>query len=317
MIPRREGRPIFTGSTYSIFAETAPGVISVAVPGRVRNSAPDKINFLIATYTRLLSGLFKLSVWSPLLILALFQALGLLLLSNFFVGGLRQVLYPFLSLFLPEALLHYPQYYLALPSLYSGYNTLILGPTVWVLISASAVYKLGGYYRGAKLSLSEGLRESVRLYIPLLLFWVIETVMIFVVLFSLNVAFREYVAGSPRTRLLFEYGYQLIAYCFSAFLIYSIPGIVISGRRLGGAIKHSIGLCRKNFFLTFIIIAVPGTVGALIDIFVSGFSPQLVSLFSPESITLILYIRISLGILINLLVYGSAVFLYSEMDENK
>jgi len=249
--------------------------------------------------------------------LALFQALGLSLLSNFFVGELKQFLYPFLTLFLPEAILHYPEYYLALPSLYSGYNTLILGPTVWVLLSASAVYKLGGYYRNEKLSLREGLRKSIGLYIPLLLFWVLETVIIFVVLFSLNVAFREYVAGSPRTRLLSEYGYQLIAYCFSAFLIFSIPSIVISGRRLGGAIKQSIGLCGKNFFLTFFVIAVPGTVGALIDIFVSGFSLQIISLFSPESVTLILYVRIALGILINLLIYGSAVFIYSEMGVEK
>jgi len=287
------------------------------VPGRVRNSALDKINFLIATYTRLLSGLNKLSIWSPFLALALFQALGLLLLSNFFVGGLKQVLYPFLSLFLPEALFHYPRYYLALPSLYSGYNTLILGPTVWVLLSASAVYKLGGYYRNEKISLSEGLRKSIGLYVPLLLFWALETVIIFVVLFALNVAFREYVAGSPRMRLLFEYGYQLIGYCFSAFLIYSIPGIVISGRRLGEAIKQSIKFCGKYFFLTFFIIAVPGTVGALIDIFVSGFSPQIISLFSPELVTLIMYIRIALGILINLLIYGSAVFIYNEMGRKK
>jgi hypothetical protein len=94
----------------------------------LKYSALYKINFFIATYGRLFSGVFKISSWSPFLVLAIFQALGLLAFSNFYIGGLKEVLYPVLSLFLPDSIFHYPQYYLALPSVYSGYNTIILGP---------------------------------------------------------------------------------------------------------------------------------------------------------------------------------------------
>jgi hypothetical protein len=257
----------------------------------VKYSALGKINFFIATYGWMFSGIVRMSSWSPFLVLAIFQALGLLALSNFYVAGLKQVLYPILSLFLPDSIFHYPQYYLALPSVYSGYNTLILGPTIWVLMSAAAVYKLKRFRRGEKAALGEGLRKALGLYLPLFVFWLIETVIIFIVLFSLTVALKENVAGSPRLRFVFEYGYQLFAYIFSAFLIYTIPGIIISGKNLGKALKDSIKLCSRNFFLTFFIIAIPGSVGAVIDIFISGFTPQIISLFDPELVVIILYVR--------------------------
>jgi hypothetical protein len=269
----------------------------------VKYSALGKINFFIATYGWMFSGIVRMSSWSPFLVLAIFQALGLLALSNFYVAGLKQVLYPILSLFLPDSIFHYPQYYLALPSVYSGYNTLILGPTIWVLMSAAAVYKLKRFRRGEKAALGEGLRKALGLYLPLFVFWLIETVIIFIVLFSLTVALKENVAGSPRLRFVFEYGYQLFAYIFSAFLIYTI--------------KDSIKLCSRNFFLTFFIIAIPGSVGAVIDIFISGFTPQIISLFDPELVVIILYVRIALGIFINLFIYGAAVFVHGEMGEKR
>jgi hypothetical protein len=281
----------------------------------LKYSALYKINFFIATYGRLFSGVFKISSWSPFLVLAIFQALGLLAFSNFYIGGLKEVLYPVLSLFLPDSIFHYPQYYLALPSVYSGYNTIILGPTIWVLMSAAAVYKLGRFRREKKAALSEGLREALKLYLPLFVFWLIEIVIIFIVLFSLTVAFKENVAGSPRIRFVFEYGYQLFAYIFSAFLIYTIPGIIISSKNLGRALKDSVILCSRNFFLTFFIIAIPGSVGAVIDVFISGFTPQIISLFNPELVVIILYVRIALGIFINLFIYGAAVFIHGEMGE--
>jgi hypothetical protein len=283
----------------------------------MKYSALDKVNLFAAAYGRLFSGLTKISIWSPFFILALFQAMGLLALSNIHLPGLKSTIFPILSLFLPESIVHYPQYYVALPSLYSGYNTLILGPTIWVLMSALAVYKLWGYSGGEPLAFGEGFRRVSRLYLPLLLFWLIETVIIFIVLFTLTITFRDYAAGSPRIKFLFEYGYQLFAYIFSAFLIYTIPGIVISGKKLGRSLKDSIVLCGRNFFLTFFVIAVPGSIGAVIDIFISGFSPQIISLFDPGLVIKILYIRIALGIIINLFIYGAAVFVYYEMGDKK
>ena len=283
--------------------------------GNLRYSPLEKINLFITTYGRLFAGIIRIPNWFPFLILALFQAAGLFALSKFYMGGLNQILYPVLSKIFPPVIFHYPQYYLALPSIYSGYNAFILGPTIWVLMSAVAVYKLGGYSKGTKYAFGGGLSRAFKSYFPLLLFWIIETVIVFAVLWTLTITFRDYVAGSPRVKFMFEYGYQLFAFVFSAFLLYTIPGIIISGKRLGGALTGSIRICSKNFFLTYFIIAIPASVGAVIDLFVSGFSPQIISLFNPELIAVLLYIRIGLGVFLNLFIYGAAVFVYGKMSE--
>lgn len=300
-----------------IFATTNLNPIWEAERGRLRYSPLDKINFFIATYGKLFAGIFKISNWLPFLILALFQAAGLLAFSKFYMGGLNQVLFPVLSKIFPPAIFHYPQYYLALPAIYSGYSAFILGPTVWVIMSAVAVYKLGGYKKGITHTFGGGLNRAFKSYLPLLLFWIFETVIVFAVLWILTIGLKDYVAGSPRVKFMFEYGYQLFAFIFSAFLLYTIPGIIISGKKLGGALKGSIRLCGSNFFLTYFIIAIPASVGAMIDLFVSGFSPQIITLFNPELVAVLLYIRIGLGIFINLFIYGAAVFVYDEMSENR
>ena len=301
--------------TSTTFAETTRAVSWEAEHGNLRYSPLEKINLFITTYGRLFAGIIRIPNWFPFLILALFQAAGLFALSKFYMGGLNQILYPVLSKIFPPVIFHYPQYYLALPSIYSGYNAFILGPTIWVLMSAVAVYKLGGYSKGTKYAFGGGLSRAFKSYFPLLLFWIIETVIVFAVLWTLTITFRDYVAGSPRVKFMFEYGYQLFAFVFSAFLLYTIPGIIISGKRLGGALTGSIRICSKNFFLTYFIIAIPASVGAVIDLFVSGFSPQIISLFNPELIAVLLYIRIGLGVFINLFIYGAAVFVYGKMSE--
>ena len=300
-----------------ISGETTHEAFLEAGRGNLKYSALDKINFFIASYGRLFAAVFRISNWLPFLILALFQAAGLLAFSKFYIAGLTSVLYPVLSKILPPAIFHYPQYYLALPSIYSGYSSFILGPTVWVIMSAVAVFKLSGYQKGISLKFSEGFRKAIRSYFPLLLFWLLETVIVFAVLWILTVTFKNNVASSPRIKFAVEYVYQLFAYFFSAFLLYTIPGIIISGKKVGSAIMDSIRLCGENFFLTYFIIAVPGSAGAVIDLFVSGFSPQIISLFNPELVAIILYIRIALGIFINLFIYGAAVFVYGAMGKSK
>ncbi|UCC79732.1 MAG: hypothetical protein JSW64_15955, partial [Candidatus Zixiibacteriota bacterium] len=241
----------------------------------MRYSPLGKINFFITSYARLFAGIVKISNWFPFLILALFQAAGLLAFSKFYVSGLNQILFPLLSKLFPPAIFHYPQYYLALPYIYSGYNDFILGPTVWVIMSAAAVFMLEGYRKEVKSSFGEGLGKAFKSYMPLLLFWILETAIVFAAVLVLNLAFKDMAAGSPRASFVFKFGFKLFAFILSAFLLYTIPGIIISSKRLGEALKDSIRLCGSNFFLTYFILAIPASMGAVIDLFVSGFSPQI------------------------------------------
>jgi len=278
-------------------------------------SSLDKINLFIAIYGRLFFWIFKISLWLPFLILGLVQAAGLFAFSKFYVDGLYQIIHPVLSRFFPPEIFHFPQYYLALPSIYSGYDIFILGPTIGVILTAVAVYKFGGYHENNKHSFNEGLQASVKSYLPLLLFWVLETFIVLAVLLGLSLTFADLLLGSPRLKFAFEFGFHMFAYIFSALIIYTIPGIILSGKSFFDAISDSVRLCGKNFFLTFFIVAIPGLLGAAIDIFISNYSLQIIRLFDPEVILWSLYVRIGLGIFINLFIYGAAVYVYKEMSD--
>ena len=296
-----------------MFAITAPCHCWGAGPGNMKYTALQKINLFAAIYGRMFAAIIRPGIWFAFFILALFQVVVLLSLARFYLPGWHNIIFPILSSFLPPQVLHYPQYYLALPSVYSGFDNFILGPTVWVVLSAAAVYKLGGYHAGGNSRLGEGLRSAFRAYLPLLIFWAIETVLVLIVFLVPSLLLADFVKGSPNRKIALDFGLQVVGFGVSAFLIYTIPGIMVGGRGLGSAISKSLRLCWKNFFLTFFIVFIPGLPKAILNLILSEFSPRIIQLLNPELIIALLGLQIGIGIFINLFIYGSAVFVYKEM----
>ena len=296
-----------------MFATTALCHCWGADPGNMKYTALQKINLFAAIYGRMFAALIKPGMWFPFFILALFQVIALYGLVKFYLPGWFNIIYPILSSFLPQEVLHYPQYYLALPSIFSGVDNFIIGPTIWVVLSAVAVYKLGGYHAGGSLPFGEGFKSAFRAYLPLLIFWAVETAVVLIAILVPSLLMADLVRGSPRRKIALDFSLQVAGFGISAFLIYTIPGIMVGGKRLGSAISESLRLCRKNFFLTFFIIFIPAFPKAILDIILSEFSPRIIRLFNPELIIALLVLQIGIGIFINLFIYGSAVFIYKEM----
>ncbi|MEE9554452.1 MAG: hypothetical protein V3W18_09165 [candidate division Zixibacteria bacterium] len=280
----------------------------------MKYSALDKLNLLANIYSRMFAAIFKFRTWLGFFILALFQAFGLFMLARFYLPGFYQITNPILSMFVPGFMFHYPQYYLALPSIYSGYENFILGPTVWVILSAFAVYRLGGYYSDNKPTAGESFSIARKVYIPLLVFWALETGLVLLVMFLSTSIADDFVFGSPNRKIVLNLGLQFLAFGISAFFLYTIPGVILGSKKLLTAIRESIGLCRKNFFLTFFIILIPGSIKTFINLLLTEFSPKIVKFLNPELILLLLGIQIFMGIFINLFIYGSAVFVYKKMS---
>lgn len=296
-----------------MFAIIAPCHCWGADPGSMKYTALQKINLFTAIYGRMFAAIIKPRIWIPFFILALFQVVALYGLAKFYLPGWFNIIFPILSSFLPPEVLHYPQYYLALPAVYSGLDNFIIGPTVWVVLSAVAVYKLGGYYAGENSPLGEGFKSVFGAYLPLLIFWAIETALVLLVMLVPSLLIADLVRGSPRRKIALDFGLQVIGFGVSAFLIYTIPGIIFAGTGVGSAIKKSLRLCWKNFFLTFFIIFIPSVLNVFFNIIFSEFSPRIIQLLNPELIIALLGLQIGIGIFINLFIYGSAVFVYKEM----
>ena len=287
-------------------------MFSAAGPGSLKRSPLAKINFFVNIYIRLFAALFRIPLWFPFLVLALFQAAIVYALANFYSGSLNGILYPILSKFYAPDVFHYPQFFRTLPHIYSMFDRFLLGPTIGILMIAVAVYKLEGYAVRTKNTFGSGFGRAVKLFFPLFFVWLLGTIISVAVLRISAVALGEYFLSSPRAGLIAGLGFHLFSYFLLAIILYAVPGIMISGRGLLDSLKFSASIYRSNFFLTFFIIAIPGAIGAIIDLFIVAFSPQIINLFYPELMSVLMMIRIALGVFINLFLYGAAVFVYND-----
>jgi hypothetical protein len=273
----------------------------------------EKLNLFVSIYGQLFIRIFRFSWWSPFFVYAIFQTIGFLALLWYYAPVLSATIYPIISQFLPANVFHYPQYYLALPSLYSTYDSLILGVTVWIVLTATAVYRLSGIYAGKTPAFSDGLGRALRSYLPLLLVWLLETVLVIIVLYIPNLLLKGIIAGSTNRAALADIIFEMIGMGVTAMLIYAVPGIILDGKKVWQAIRDSIGLFVGNFFLTYAIVFIPSILHIFINLLLTSFAPKIITILNPELIPTIMLVSILLGIFVNLFIYGAAVFAYKKM----
>lgn len=280
---------------------------------RHKYSAIEKINLFISIYGRLLAAIFRPSWWLPFLLYGFVQALGLAGLVWYYAPVWINIIYPILSSFFPEPVFHYPQYYLALPSIYSAYDSFVLGPTIWIICLGAAIHVLGGAYSGQQRPLGDGIRLSLRSYPQMIIAWLIEMLLIILILYLPAHFLQRYLVGSPNRILVISLFLQFVAFGVSGMLLYTIPGIILDGRKVGPAIKDSLGLFFGNMFLSYFIVFLPSVIRLILSTLLGNFSARIVELLNPGLIPTLIFVQIIVGIFINLFIYGAAVFVYKEM----
>lgn len=283
----------------------------------VRNSytALEKINLLLRIYGRLAVGLLRFSWWSPFFILAIFQLLGLCALIWYYLPGWINIIMPLLRLFISPDNFHYPQYYLALPKVYSLFEIFILGPTLWIIFSAAASYRYGHFYDGEKVSIGECVNASVNKYLPLLIVWIFETILVLLILYLPGVILNSQIEGSPNRIMALRFVLQMAGFGISAMLIYAFPGIILDNKGLFEAIGDSVSLFFRNIFLSYFIIFLPNIPRLILNLLLGDLAPRIINLLNPELIPNLIFVSIALGIFINYYVYGAAVFVYKELSK--
>jgi hypothetical protein len=273
----------------------------------------EKLNLFLVAYGKLFAAIFRPRVWLSFFVLALFQAVALYLLVKIYIPGWQSIINPILRVFISPEALHYPRYYLILPTLFTAVDSFILGPTVWVVLSAAAVFSLSRYFDGEASTFSRSLKSAVGQYWRLLVFWAVETLIVVAILLLPSLLMKSFVWGSPNRKLALDAGLQLLTFAVSAYLLYVIPAIIIGRQKLGGALYTSISLCWKNYFLTFFIIFLPGLIRMAVSLVLSEFSFQIVRFLNPDLIIVLLGLSIGLGIFVNLFIYGAAVYVYKDL----
>jgi len=279
-------------------------------------SVIDKINLYLRTCIHISGNIIKVYSWMPFFYLAGLQFLGLLILTSFSLPGWNSIIKPLLSSIMPKVSFHFPQYLLIVPRLFSDYDNYILGPTAYIILSAAAVFVLGGLYANERWPLREGIGRAFRSYFKLLIVWALELLLVYLVFQVVSLLFADLVYGSPKRIMALRTALQFAAFIPSAFLIYAIPAIMLDKQPLFKAICSSVELCGHNFFLTYFIIFIPGLLRLIFDIIIKDFGMRIVNTMNADLIVIIMIIKIIAGIFINLFILGGATYVYKAIGSN-
>jgi hypothetical protein len=274
----------------------------------------EKVNLFISIYIAQFLNIFRITAWLPFLVLGILQLIGLIIITNLNLPVFKTVVFPVLNIFMPERLFHYPIYYLAAPQAFSIYDTLILGPTVSVLAIGIAICRLGGFHERRFDSLSVCRKKAVENYGKLLIFWAIQTALLFAVILIPANFMEPYAYGSPRFAAIVKIILQLAGFVVSALLIYAIPAMLVGGKSLRDSIGQSLKLFFRNPIFTYFIILLPGTIKICFDLLTTNFAQYIITRDNPEIIIWALFISIGTNVFLNLFIYGTAVYSYKELS---
>lgn len=279
----------------------------------VKYSALDKINLFLTIYYRMFGNIFRISAWSPLLIAAVFQTAGLLLLIDYGRPVSGTFIYPLLKALLPSAALHYPNYYLAIPLVFSAYDIWILGPSIWLLAIGAVTISTGAIYDKQRIGIAAAAKTAAGRYGLLLGLWIIQTILMIIFVYLPARLISDSLTGYFLRHLAMKIALQGVGFVISAFTLYTIASILLDKNGLFKSLAISARLWKRNFFFSFFIVALPGSIGLIFDILTSSFAPNIINGGNPELIIQLLFLKIFLGVFLGLFHYGSAVYAYREI----
>lgn len=219
-------------------------------------SALDRLNFIIATYGRLVVGLSNFRLWPPFLIYFVVMLLQILLLSNMFSPLLAGWFIPIVQWLSDASVVHFPQHLVYLPSVFEKMN-LVASFLLDSLLSACAILMFVAYFDRKDIRFGATLKIASRYYVKLLLIWIIVFIPLLLLFWALPGLFQDFVAGAPRRKLALMIGMQTLQTIVTALFVYVVPYLVTKSGTLGQAFSRNFSLFFRSFFTTVILVGIP------------------------------------------------------------
>jgi hypothetical protein len=218
-----------------------------------------QISLLLWSWIETTRNVGRGRLWGPFLAFWLAQAAMILILTQFYQPALAPVLVPFLRLLGGDAILHYPVFYLALPSVFTVVALLLdLFIGAWTLGTAFLLFwqadRPAEPFRGAFRRAGKQYWRLVLARLPLVLLLVI-------CLFWLP---RFLLAGSPdvpgSTIRAIRYGSILVGSVLEGLFLYASLGILVEGRGVGEALRRSFSLAGRIPLATLGAVLIPNLI---------------------------------------------------------
>lgn len=238
----------------------------------------------------------------PFIVSVLIQIGALYLLYVAPCRPVSYVLAPPIRAFFGERFLHYPFNLIVLPRLFY-YANIVVGMTIGILLTATAVGMLADYYYGRKAGFFANLKAAAVRYFRLLGIWLI----VFVFSFMLE----RLVGGLARGAIKRVFPYLFfIAVSFIQFIfIYAIPAVVIEKKDFIASLKRGLSFLKHFFTATFILVMMP-LAFYLPVVFLKQHLSGMVERMFPEMILIVMIGGLIVLFVIDLLITVSCTFLF-------
>jgi hypothetical protein len=147
--------------------------------------------------------------------------------------------------------------------------------------------------------------KSLRMYLRLLVIWLVMFGLVSVVFKGLSFAFKF------KQPLIAFYISLFISIFIQTIFMYALPAVMLEQKKAFSAIKRSISFCRNVFLSTLILVGIP-TLFYIPLIMLQGGLAKLMSRFFPEIVLAIVGLNIVVSVITDCLVTCSTTILFLE-----
>jgi hypothetical protein len=270
-------------------------------------STLERINLFLGLYFEVFKSLRKALLVLPFLIYALLQLILVLKLYFFNLPVFSWIFFPIFKFFWGDYLLHYPDYFVFFPKIFSRFN-LIMSGVIGIVLNGAAIFLFASFFRGEKAYLSAGIKKGISKYGWLFLGWLLQTLVLFAVIY-LPSRSLSFLVESRASEFLFDFSLLLLGVLFSCLFAYMQVGIILEHKTIFPAIFQSFSIFRKNFFTTFFLILLPNLLVLPFN-FLNRRSDFLIIKFNPEFIVYLQVFSIIIALFTNFFLVGTVTRFY-------
>lgn len=260
-------------------------------------------------------ALRHMKIFSWFMLYGLLQVVFLLVLVYYVYPPISMLVVPVVKKFFGELALHYPTYFLVLPTLFSWVN-LILGGIIGILIVGVTTTLFARSYRQKTLDVKTSLKWTWSKYLILFSVWAVESACSVFILLKLPLFLRNLSLFENRGFLSIQFVTTIFAIIVGAFFAYTTALIVLDNEGVLSALKRSFLLFIKYPLISILLVAIPNFIKLPLDL-LSGKADLIISKFNPEMVVIILGLSIIVAIFANFFLVGTVTRYFLYLHEKR
>jgi len=251
-------------------------------------------------------------IWLAFAAIAGVQLIALAMVLNFHWGILSPVVVPLITGFAGPAATHYPNFYLALPVVFSRFSLILSVLVTCIMVGAAIVLFAQAFGRVENMKPWKVARKR---YPALLIATLILAITLFAVPYLSLLIPKEAMLNNSMVRWGTRGVLLLLSILVQSFLIYAAAWVLLRNEHAFKAVADSCRLTLATFVPTVVLVGLPAVLMYPLS-FLDSRGDLFVTKFRPEAVTGLMLVQIVLELLFGFLLVGATtrIFIYQTEE---